>query len=351
MALFESSVKRTLRAAQISDFCRHVGAMCSAGVPLTNAMEILQKGAEHRTVKRIYGELQHLMEQGFSFGSALEETGAFPELLLNMFRAAEVSGQLEETAKRMAIYYRKEHKIKSQIQTATLYPKILCLVSVFVVMTIMVVVVPIVEPLFRDAELPFLTRVLLVLCDFVKERWYAATGVLAGFYVFVRVLIKNKSVRLACDRIKLMLPLIGRQYRTICTARFARSESSLYSSGLPMVESLAIAARTIDNLYLEMQFVNVIKMVQGGLSLCEAIESVKGLDPKLAPVIFVGEESGKLGEMLEELAESYEYDAEMAINRLVAMVEPTMILVMGAVVGLILLGIMVPMWSIYEYMA
>ena len=351
MALFEDSMKRTLKSAQISDFCRHVGAMCSAGVPLTNAMEILQKGTEHRTVKQIYGELQYLMEQGFSFSNALEETGVFPELMLNMFRAAEVSGQLEETAKRMAIYYRKEHKIKSQIQTATLYPKILCLVSVFVVMTMMVVVVPIVEPLFRGVELPFLTRMLLMVHDLMKEHWYVAVGALAGLYVLVRVLIKNKSVRLTRDRIKLMLPLIGKQYRTICTARFARSESSLYSSGLPMVESLAIAARTMDNLYLETQFVNAIKMVQGGSSLCEAIESVKGLDPRLAPVIFVGEESGKLGEMLEELAESYEYDAEMAINRLVAMVEPAMILVMGALVGLILLGIMVPMWSIYEYMA
>ena len=117
-----------------------------------------------------------------------------------------------------------------------------------------------------------------------------------------------------------------------------------------MVEGLEIAARTIGNRYLEERMQVAISKVQGGESLSRAIMSVDGFDIKLAPIIFVGEETGKLDEMLESIAESYEYDAELALNRLISMIEPTMIIAMGLVIGTILMGIMVPMWSMYEYM-
>ena len=319
MELFEGRGGRAFKPEQLSEFCRHVGAMTGAGIILSRAMEILQMGTEHKKSRMIYGELQRMMQQGSSFSDALEQMKVFPPLMVNMFRAAEASGHLEETAKRLDIYYRKEHRMKEKIRTATLYPKILLLVSILVVLIVFLVVVPTIEPIFRGMELPLLTRILIFISRLISERWYLCVVLLIILAVIGSLLLKKRKVRIFCDRMKLHVPLVGRQLKIIYTARFARSESGLYSSGLPMVEGLEIAAKTIGNEYLEEQFAEVIRKVQGGIQLSHAIESVDGFDKKLAPVIFVGEETGKLDEMLERIAEGYEHDAEIALNRLVSM--------------------------------
>ena len=151
------------------------------------------------------------------------------------------------------------------------------------------------------------------------------------------------------DKMIFYVPLLGKQMKTIYTARFARSLSGLYASGVPMMVGLEITSRTIGNRYLEMQILDVVRAVENGASLSRAIESVHGLDKKLPAVIFVGEETGKLDTMLLSLAEGYEHEAEMAMNKIVSLIEPFMIVVIGIVVAVILLGIMIPMWSLYEY--
>lgn len=344
-----SQRRKILKPQQLAEFCRQVGAMQSAGVPLVSAMEILQKGTDKKSIRNLYGQLQNRMEQGMSFSHAMEETSVFPELLLQMFRAAEAGGKLEATADHMADYYKKEHQIRNQIRTATLYPKLLCIVSMMVVLTIFLVVIPTVESLFEGMELPLLTRVLLMMSRLLCKQWQLGLLFLMSALLLFGYLSGKPKVIWMKDRMKIKLPVIGKHYRVIYTSRFARSESGLYSSGLPLVEGLEIAARTIGNRYLEGQFEGVIRMIRGGKSLSHAIESVDGMDRKLASVIFVGEETGRLDEMLEHMADGYEHDAEAAIQRLVAMIEPVMIVIMGVVIGAILLGIMMPMWSMYEY--
>ena len=341
--------RKRLKPQQLAEFCRQVGAMQSAGVPQASAMEILRKGTEKKSIRNLYGQLQNLMEQGMSFSDALEETGVFPEFLLHMFRAAEAGGKLESTAEHMADCYKKEHRIKNQIRTATLYPKLLCIVSLVVVLTIFLVVIPTVESLFEGMDLPLLTKVLLIISRLLCEHWRIGLVFLVSALLLVGYLSGKPKVIWMKDRLKVKAPVVGKYYRVIYTSRFARSESGLYSSGLPLVEGLEIAARTIGNRYLEGQFEHVIRMIRGGKSLSHAIESVDGMDKKLASVIFVGEETGRLDEMLEHIADGYEHDAEVAIQRLVAMIEPVMIVIMGVVIGAILLGIMMPMWSMYEY--
>ena len=341
--------KRELTSNQLAEFCMHIGALLGAGVPLVKTMEILQNGAENKRIQNLYNHLQMSMQKGNSFSTALEETGLFPELFVNMFRAAEADGRMEETAKRMAVYYKKEYRTKNKIRSAMIYPKVLGMVSVFVVLTVFLVVMPTVEPLFRGMELPILTRILLVFSHFIRDFWPLCFVGIIMLEIGKRVLIKKNHVRRWFDRLKLLFPIIGKQFRILYTARFAYTESNLYSSGLPLVEGLDIAARTIGNRFVEDQMKNVIDQIQGGESLSRAICLIDGFDAKLAPIIHVGEETGKLDEMLESIAESYEHEAETALNRLVSMIEPIMIIVMGLAVGIILLGIMVPMWSMYEY--
>lgn len=279
----------------------------------------------------------------------MEAIGVFPEMMVNMFRAAEASGQLEKTANHLAEHYRKEHRLANQMRTATLYPKILCIVALSIVMFVFLVIVPMVEPLFANMELPMSTQILMAISSGMKTHWYLILCMLFLPFVLGPCLLSLNRVRMLWDMILLHLPMIGKQMRTICTARFARCQSSLYASGVSMVDSLKIASRTLGNRYLESQFTEVIRQVENGTALSMAMETVDGLDKKLSAMICVGEETGKLDVMLASLADGYEHEAEMAMNRMVSLIEPFLIIVIGGVVAVILLGIMVPMWSMYEY--
>lgn len=332
----------------LSEFCRQIGAMIDVGITLSKAMEILQSGTTDKKMKKLYHDLQDRMKQGSSFSDAMDEMGIFPEMMVNMFRAAEASGNLGEVSNRLAEHYLKEHRTDSRIKTATLYPKFLLVMSFVVILLVFCVVLPTVEPLFRGMDLPLITRVLIWGSAFVGEYWMFMIPIVVAMLVGIHFIFQMEKVRVWWDGVCLHVPVVGNLLKIICTARFARSQSSLYSSGLPMVTSLEIASRTVGNRYLEKEFARMIKKVQGGEPLSHAIESVDGLDKKLAPVIFVGEETGKLDIMLEGIADSYEKDSEVAITRLVSMVEPAMIVIMGIVIGIILLGIMMPMWSMYE---
>ena len=340
---------RKLAADVLSDMCRQIGVMTGAGITMAKAMEILKNTTENKRIARIYGELEDRIKQGYPIGDSMEALGVFPEMAVNMIRAAEVSGQLEKTANNLAEHYRKEHRTMTQMKAATMYPKILCIMAITIVLFVFLVIMPMVEPLFSGVELPLVTRILMRISAFLKHDWHIVAAGMVVIIFLEPLVLSIHSVKGAIDKMILYVPIIGKQMKTIYTARFARSLSGLYASGIPMVIGLEITSRTIGNRYLETQILDVVRAVENGASLSHAIDSVHGLDKKLPAVIFVGEETGKLDMMLLSLAEGYEHEAEIAINKLVSLIEPLMIVVIGIVVAVILLGIMIPMWSLYEY--
>ena len=342
--------KRTLSADVLSEMYRNIGAMTGAGITMAKTMEILSSAEGNKRIAGIYEALGNRIRKGFPIGDSMEELGVFPELAVNMFRAAEVSGQLEKTANDLAEHYRKEHRIITRMKEATLYPKILCVMAISIVLFVFLVIMPIVEPLFYGVELPPLTRILMKISVFLKQDWHILVIIAAGIAFLEPFAYSIHSVRYVCDKAVLFIPMFRKHMSKIYTARFARNLSNLYSSGVALVESLEIASRTLGNRYLELQFRNVIQAIENGEALSHAVESVNGLDKKLPAVILVGEEIGKLDRMLLSLADGYEHEAEVAANKIVSMMEPLMIVIIGVVVAVILLGIMVPMWSMYEYL-
>ncbi len=340
---------RKLTADVLSDMCRQIGVMTGAGITMAKAMEVLKNTTENRRIARIYGELEDRIKRGYPIGDSMEELEVFPEMAVNMFRAAEVSGQLEKTANDLAEHYRKEHRVTTQMKAATMYPKILCIMAITIVLFVFLVIMPMVEPLFYGVELPLVTRILMRISAFLQHDWHIVAIGAAVIILLEPIILSIYAVKCVIDKMILYVPIIGKQMRTIYTARFARTLSGLYTSGIPMVIGLEITSRTIGNRYLETQILDVVRAVENGASLSHAIESVHGLDKKLPAVIFVGEETGKLDMMLLSLAEGYEHEAEIEMNKLVSMIEPLMIVVIGIVVAVILLGIMIPMWSLYEY--
>lgn len=350
----EVTGKRTsgkLKIVVVADFCRQLGTLLGAGVSLVRALSIIAAEESVKPkVRTIYEEMLRLIRQGVPLSEAMErQAPAFPELLVGMLRSAEVSGNLDHTAKRMAVHYEKEHRINSKVRSAMVYPIILAVMMVAIVVFVVGYILPQFSDLFATmGELPWMTRVVMAFSDLVTNYWYLLILGLAVLVMLIRMVLKAPAVRLAFDKRKLKLPVVGKLLRTIYTARFARTLSSLYGSGVPIMSSLSTAADTVGNQYIVSQFGESVRLLQQGGSLTDALRRIDGFENKPASSIAIGEETGNLDEMLDVTADSYDYASEQAMNRLVTLLEPCMLILMGFMVGFIMLAILLPIFGSYN---
>lgn len=298
--------------------------------------------------KAIYENMIRSVRRGNSFADTMKDQGdAFPELLINMFRAAQESGRMDQTALRMAEHYQKEYRLSAKIKSATLYPKILCGVIVVVVMILFCYIMPKFMDVFANLELPAVTVALMAASGFMKRNWLWVLFGIVVLYVIAKAVLELPQIRLEVDRIKLKIPKIGILIQTIYTARFARTLCSLYTSGLPIVTAIQVSKDTIGNRYLESQFDETIAMVRRGESLSDALAHIDGFHKKLAGNVAIGEETGSLDTMLISAADNFEYESEQAISRLISFLEPAMIIVMAVIVGMIMIAVMLPLLNMY----
>lgn len=337
-----------LRATDISDFCRQLGSLLSAGVPLIRAMIIISQRDANPKIKNIYAELIRALQQGMPLSDALAaQNRAFPELLVSMFRSAENSGNLDTTALRMAEHYDKEHRLRTQIKSASTYPIILLVLTVVVILALFTFILPRFMPMFEGMELPWSTQFLMNASDAFKEYWIEIGIGVVAVILLVNVLFQLPKMRIWLDKMKLKLPKVGKLLRIIYTSRFARTLASLYVSGIPMIQSLTIARSTVGNAYIESQFQAAITALATGSTLSQAIGTIDGFEGKLISTMRVGEESGRLEHMLESVSDSYDYEAAMATQQLVTMLEPIMIIIMAAIVAFVMISVLTPIWNFY----
>lgn len=331
---------RTLRPQELSDLCRQLSTLLASGVSLVRALTIIsQDEGISAGLRRVYESVLSEVRKGSSLSDALEAQQVFPALMLGMIRAGEGSGRLDRVAERLAVHYEKAHQMNQQVKSALMYPMILAVLSVAVVIVIVTFVLPQFSDLFSTMDsLPAVTLALMAFSDFMVTKWY----------LLLRALRRSPSVRLALDRGKLTMPVFGKLHRIICTARFARTISSLYASGLPIITALQTARDTIGNAYIASQFDAVLAQVRSGVSLSAALESVDGFQRKLCSSIAVGEETGQLDSMLDSIADSMEYDAQQASRRMMTILEPMLIVLMAFVVGFIIIAVMSPIIGSYS---
>ncbi len=346
--------QKRIRADRIADFSRSIGQLIGAGVSLVRALRIICDDETLRQKERtLYSDVLKQVRTGVSLSEAMAMEGAaFPPMMINMYRSAEASGTMEATAKQMAEYYSKEYKLNKKIKSSMTYPKILGALMVVVLLIIMGYVVPQFEDLFAQMDsLPASTEILLAISNFVSEKWYVLIifGVIA--FILFKLLFSIPAIHYLKDKIKIKVPKIGKLMRIIYTARFARTLASLYNAGLPIISCLTIARDTIDNRYIESQFEAVIKDVQAGQNLSDALAKVDGFTKKLVSSVVVGEETGTLDEMLNSAADQLEYDSEMAIQGMVSMLEPMIIVVLAVLVGFIIISVIQPIYGSYDAIA
>ncbi|MCR5120451.1 MAG: type II secretion system F family protein [Lachnospiraceae bacterium] len=349
-----SARTKRLKADRLADFCRNLGKLINAGVTLVRALKIISEDeATKQSEREIYADVLRSVRQGMPLSDAMmEQEETFPSLLINMIRSSENAGNMDKVAEQMAEYYSKEHRLNQKIKSSMTYPKVLAVMIVVVVIVIMGFVLPQFDELFAQMDsLPVTTRILMAISDFVKNRWYVLIffGVVA--YIVFKLVFSIPKVKYYRDKAELHVPVIGKLRKIVYTARFARTLSSLYSAGISILTSLTIAKTTIGNSYIEAQFDELIAAIRAGENLSTAIERVDGFTKKLSSTVMVGEETGSLDSMLVSIADQMEFDSEMAISRMVAMLEPAMIVVMAVIVGFIMIAVIQPIYGSYQTIA
>lgn len=340
---------RKLKTSEVADFCRELGAMLNAGIMLIRAMNILtQRPTLKPYIKKIYEDIIIDLQRGSTLSESLANRGrAFPELLISMIRAGENTGKLDATCDKMAVTYDKEYRLNGKVKGAMVYPAILVVLIIGVILIIFTFVLPQFMTLFEDMELPLPTKIVMGFSEFlISYGMWLVIGVVLLVAVIATALQQPKP-RLIFDRAKLRIPKVGQLLRTIYTARFARTLSSLYVSGISMIQALTIARSTVGNTYIEKQFDKVIEALGNGRTLSQALSTVDGFEPKLRSTVLIGEESGNLENMLESVAEQYEYDSEMATSSLVTLIEPILIVIMAVIVAFVIISVLLPIYQLY----
>ncbi|MBQ8926750.1 MAG: type II secretion system F family protein [Oscillospiraceae bacterium] len=352
----EIGKKQTLKKFKTKDLafnCRQLAAMLTSGLTLVKALDILSKEQPNEQAKQIWQSVYENVQKGESFSSSMEMyRGVFPEFLISMVSAGESSGSLDVIMQRMSDHYAKENKLNNTIKGAMTYPIVLMVLCIAIVIGMFTFIMPTFAGLFESPDdMPALTRVMMGFSHSLTAYWYVYIIVIVGLVFAGLYFFKLPGTRLKWDKFIIKGPGFGPLVVKIYTARFARTLSSLYSSGIPMVECLKRSSSILGNRYIDECFENVIDEVKQGETLSASITRTEIFDSMFCSIIYVGEEAGALDTILGKTAEYYDEEADSAVARLVGMLEPLMIIIMGIAVGLVVASVLPALYGSMEGIA
>lgn len=349
LRLFKSG---NVKSDELVIFTRELSAMIGAGVPLLRALNSLHDHAESNSMKRILASIMKDVEGGDQLGDALSKyPNTFSDVYVNMVRAGEAAGILDDIMKRLAYQQEKNATIRKKIKSAMTYPMVLVGITVLAFFGLMLFVIPQIGKILTDlggadAQLPMLTQFMLGLSDFILGFWFILFPLMgAGVFMILKYL-KTPSGKAIFHRLVLKLPGVKTIIMKVAVARFARTFSALIGAGVPVLEALNVTARAVGNVVYEDALVKASKAVESGSTLSSEIEK-SPLFPAIVPqMLAVGEETGQTDTVLVKVADFYEEEVDVAIDGISAIIEPVMIVIMGGMVGLIAASVMMPIASL-----
>ena len=360
--LFCSSYKETtskksgtlhkFKTKELSYNCRQLSAMLTSGLTLVRSLDILYKEQEKDSAKQVFRDIYEEVQKGTAFSDALKmQQGAFPDFMVSMVQAGESSGSLDVIIRRLEQYYDKQNKLNNKIKSSMMYPIILAVLCLAVVILLFTFIMPTFKDLLTEEDMQGLTGALFAITDSLTGYWYIYIGVVLAVVFLTFYGLKIPDVRYKFDKAICKIPKAGKLVLKVYTGRFARTLSSLYSSGIPMVEALERSASVLNNSYIQKAFITVIDEVKQGEQLSVSIQRTGIFESMFCSILFVGEESGALDTILEKSADFYEDESDEAIQRLVGIIEPVMIIVMGAAIGTVIAGILPAIYNSMENIA
>ncbi|HPW68656.1 MAG TPA: type II secretion system inner membrane protein GspF [Deltaproteobacteria bacterium] len=343
------SLKRFLGRVKLEDvtvMTRQLSTLVGASIPLVESLSALYEQTDSPAMKKTVAQVRDAVNEGLSFADALSQhRRVFSDLYVNMVRSGEASGALDVVLLRLAEFLEGQHRLRSKVGAALIYPMVLFAVSVVVLFYLLTSVVPKMVGMFESMEqvLPLPTRILIGTSDFLGATWwaFAAVAVIAAVF-FVRWRQTGQGAE-KFDRFRMNMPVYGAIYRKISVARFARTLGTLLSSGVPIIESMRIVKTVVQNKVMEACIEDSIGEVMEGSSIAAPLKKSGVFPPIIVHMISIGEKSGTLEEMLVKAADAYEEDVETSVAGLTSILEPVMIVVMGLIVGSIVLAILLPM--------
>lgn len=335
-------------------FCRQLSTLLKAGIPLISAFDITASQTDDKLLKQTFKELSEETQKGSPMSKAMALLdNRFPEMLISMVEIGEATGDIPNVLERMANQYESDNRIKRKVKGAMTYPVMVLIVAILVVIFMLIAIVPQFVSVFNSlgSDLPGMTKVLLAMSDFVMTKWYLAILIVALFYVLAKIILSKREVKLWIDHQLLTFKLVSNATQKIMAAEFARTLHTLVSAGIPIVDAMAYANKNVSNTYAKQCINEVIVGLKKGQNISSQLARYEVFPKLLVSMINIGENSGNLEEMLEKTAIYFDEEMDAAISQIMSIIEPTMILFLGVIIGFIVMALYSPMFGVIDAMS
>lgn len=345
------SFGKKMKPRDLSVFCRQFVSILEAGVPMKEALAMLEEQTENKKLKKSIAEVLTNIEKGNTLADAMRgESDVFPPMLINMVEAGESSGNLEMAFSRMAEQFEKDAKLKATIRKATVYPIVLIFACIGVIGVMLLYVIPIFIDMFKeiDMEMPAFTMLVMGISEWAGTHIYIIVAVAVAIFAAYQAYYRTEGGRMNIDKIKMKMPLFGQLVVKSNCARFARTASTLLAAGVPMIECLDIVSRIVNNVHYSMAIQNAREEVMKGIPLSEPLRDAGIFPPMVYHMTGIGEETGNIESMLNKLADYYDEEVEITTQTILAAMEPLIIVFMAVVVGSLVIASILPIAAMYE---
>jgi MSHA biogenesis protein MshG len=346
--IFARFSKRRIEHSEMLLFSRQMHALLKAGVPIMRALTGLQESATSPAFRDVLREVRESLDSGRPLSTSLQRTGAFSAFYVAMVYVGETTGMLEEIFLRLYNHLEFQELMRGQVKAALRYPIFVVMAMAIAIVIINIFVIPAFAKVYAgfNAPLPILTRILIGFSDFMVATWWLQAVALVGAIFLFRSYTATESGRYKWDRFKLRVPIAGKIVLKATLARFSRSLSLAIRSGVPIVQGLTLVGQTVDNAYIAGQVERMREGVERGESVLRTATHTGIFTPVVLQMVMVGEESGALDDMMQEIADIYQREVEYELKTLGAQIEPILIIALGVLVLILALGVFLPIWDL-----
>lgn len=336
--------------ADIIAFTQQLSSMLNAGLPLDRALSIQLELIEQPSMSKLVHSLQEQVRSGVDFADALEESKQFSRFYVNMVRAGEASGSVDDALSRLVDYMLRAKELRGTVVSALIYPSILFVVAIVSIIALLLFVVPQFSQMFEEmgAELPLITQLVMAAGEALKVYWWAVLGGFLFILVLLQYLFTNEQARLWLDRAMLAWPIVGDLVSKVEMARFSRSLGTLLHNGVPLLGSLQIVKNTMSNRVMANSIAEAADSLKQGESLTRTLMSKRVFPAYALHMLRVGEETGQMEQLLHEVANIYDAEVRNAVRQMLALLEPILILIMAVAILVIIGAVLIPMISMAD---
>ncbi len=348
-SLLERLQRQKITAVDVMLFSRQMYTLLKAGVPIMRALAGLQESSHNHTMRKVLQDMRESLDSGRELSAAMRQhPKVFDAFYISMVRVGEATGMLDEIFLRLFYYLEFEKSTKDKIKAAMRYPSFVIIAMVVAIAIINIFVIPAFANVYKGfhAELPLMTRILVASSEFTVKFWPLILMALAGAFYGFRLYVATPVGRYQWDRIKLRLPVVGSIVEKATLARFARSYALTSRSGVPIVQGLSVVAQVVDNDFIAKKIDNIREGVERGDSILRTASASGVFTPVVLQMVAVGEETGELDDLMQEIAEMYEREVAYEVDNLSAKIEPILIVGLGILVLILALGIFLPIWDL-----